>query len=168
MIITINIDNTFTNYNEAIGEYFEQNPLTEGEGFAQGIGRAYAEGLLKSLKPAPNASEVLWNLNEQGHHIRFFVNRFILHGQNHKVIAHTTEWLDKHDLPYREIFFLTTNPKIHTNIHIDADPRIINLLQNQTTVIKYNTSQNEHVKSPLNVSNWKEVETLIKQLDQGN
>lgn len=166
MIITINLDNTITEYDEKIKTYLEENPPPVGENIATTIAQGYAQGLLKTLKPAPKVSEVLWELNNQGHHIRLFVNRFILHGQNHKVIAHTAEWLDRNDIPYREIFFTTTNPLLHTHLHIDADPRIITLLKNHTTIVKYATDKNDHVEGNYTVNNWEEVLTLVDTLTQ--
>lgn len=165
MIITINLDNTITSYDDDVQAYLELNPPAPGHNVAATIAQGYAQGLLKNLKPARGASEVLWELNNQGHHIRIFVNRFILHGQNHKVIAHTAEWLDRNDIPYREIFFLTTNPLVHTHLHIDADPRIISLLKDQTTIVKYATPKNDHVEGNFTVTNWEEVLELVERLD---
>jgi len=162
MLITIAVDNTITSYTETIQKYLQTQPTEPNETFAQKIAHAYAQGILRDLKPAPGVAETLWNLNENNHQIKLIVDRFILHGQNHKVVAHTTEWLDTHDIPYREILFLAAPPTtLKTDIYIDADPRTLQKIQTNGTIIKYNQPENEHIVSAVNVNSWKEIEIYI-------
>lgn len=166
MIITITLDNVITQYDNGVNNYLQNHPSPQGENIAETISQGYAQGLLKTLQPTPGVSDALWELNEQGHHIRILVNRFILHGQNHKIIAHTAEWLDTNDIPYREIYFHTLNPHLPTDIHIDADPRTIKHLIPHTTVIKYATPQNDHVNGHHTVNNWEETLQLINTINR--
>ena len=160
MILTINIDNTITPYNQALTQALSNADQTEN--YAQQISTVYTQGFLRDLPVQPDSVQTLWNLNDQGHHIRLLVNRFIQHGQNHKVIAHTTEWLDHHDIPYREILFITKTPLLETDYLIDADPRTLKTYPHN--LIKYETPENDHIHTPLTVKTWVELENLINTL----
>lgn len=116
MIITVQLDNVIASHDLTLKKLLNTDTLT-----VDNLSRAYSEGVLKTLPVEPDAAEILWKLNDQNHHIKILVSRFIQHGLNHKIVAHTTDWLDRYDIPYREIFFINTPVKLNTDVFI-GDP----------------------------------------------
>jgi capsule biosynthesis phosphatase len=78
--------------------------------------KTYAE-----VKPLPGAAERLRELRQKGHQIIIFTARHMAtcDGNVSKVLARvgkvTLEWLEKHNIPYDEIYF----GKPNTDIFID-------------------------------------------------
>lgn len=146
MIITVDLDNTITNHDMAL------NLLLKGaEHNRENITTAYAQGFLKTLEEEPDATETLWKLSDSGYHIKLLVNRFVTSGLNHKIVAHTTDWLDRHDIPYREILFITKPIGLTSDVYITHNNPL-----NQPTLHQI-TYQNSNLELPNNVNNWKEL-----------
>lgn len=113
MIVTVQLDNVIATHDTAIKKLLNVETLT-----VKDLTTAYTEGVLKTLPVEPGAAENLWKINDKNHHVKIIVSRFIQHGLNHKIVAHTTDWLDRNDIPYREIFFINTPIKLNTDIFI--------------------------------------------------
>lgn len=113
MILTVQMDNVIATHDEPIRKYLNTTIFT-----LDNLEQAYSEGQLKTLPAEPSASEVLWKLSDEGNHIKVVVNRFIGDGLNHKIVTHTTDWLDRKDIPYREILFITQPVMFVTDVFI--------------------------------------------------
>lgn len=83
---------------------------------------AVAEGLYAGLPMMQGASEVLWELSNEGHHIRVLTKRFVKNGQHGKVVADTASWLDQMNIPYRDLAFLAKKTDLHCDVYIDDAP----------------------------------------------
>lgn len=107
------MDNVIATHDDPLRKHLNTQKLTPTN-----LSQAYTEGQLKYLPMEPDASEIIWKLSDKNHHIKIIVNRFITDGLNHKVVTHTTDWLDRHDIPYREILFITQPVPFVTDVFI--------------------------------------------------
>ena len=158
------IDYVFSNW-----KYLDGTPHpTMGEViFKENHSEAVANGLFKTLNLLdPKASEILWKLDSEGHRIRIITARFVTHGQNYKAVSHTAEWLDKQDIPYRDLLFMSDKEHVEADLFIDDSPHnLVNLLTANKQAIVYNKLYNNHVEHHLKANNWTEVYEIIHQLD---
>jgi 5'(3')-deoxyribonucleotidase len=185
MIIAIALDNVITTYTQTFQEYMAQLlnidegdiekylPSDTSPDFSNWIKvntdlyghqvQAVSKGMLKTMGKANNVSEVLWKLNDENHHIRIVTSRFMKHGQNHKVVAHTAEWLDRNDIPYRDLLFIKNRTDVKADLYIEALPKnIIKFQELKQNQIVYTQPYNKDIKVPLRVNNWNEIYNLIK------
>ena len=126
---------------------------------------AVSDGLFKKMKPIPGASQVLWNFNETGHHLRIITSRFVSHGQNAKVVADTAYWLDKNEIPYRDIMFVKRKTDVYADVYIDDSPENIQRLKKRhpkSLVIIFDATYNRKLKGP-RAQTWEEVQILVEE-----
>lgn len=93
-----------------------------GQDFITFHTEAVDRGLYAGLPMIDGASETLWKLSDEGHHIRVITKRFVKHGQNGRVVADTALWLDAVNIPYRDLAFLGKKTDLYADIYIDDAP----------------------------------------------
>lgn len=93
-----------------------------GEDFVTFHTEAVAEGLYAGLPVMQGASDALWKLNNEGHHIRVLTKRFVKNGQHGKVVADTALWLDAANIPYRDLSFIGKKTDVFADVYIDDAP----------------------------------------------
>ncbi len=121
-------------------------------------------GLYENMPMIEGASEILWKLNDFGHHLRVITSRFVKHGQNQKVVSATSYWLDKHDIPYRDLMFIRDKIDVYADIYIDDAPSNIEALRAKgRTVIVFDAPYNQHVDG-LRAYDWNDVYQIMKDL----
>ncbi len=126
---------------------------------------AVAEGLYTKLEAIEGASETLWRLNEEGHHIRIITSRFVSHGQNGKVVAETAIWLDNNRIPYRDLMFVRHKPDVYADVYVDDSPENIFAFQKRNSeVIIYDTSYNQGIEGR-RAKNWEQIYAHIQELN---
>lgn len=156
------IENIYPNpkyYNMKDWPGFEEN-------FVKYHTEAVMEGLFMNMAPIEGASEVLWRLNEEGHHIRIITSRFVKHGQNGKVISDTAYWLDKNDIPYRDIMFVRHKPDVYADVYIDDSPENLAALSTHgRQAIIFDAGYNKNLIGR-RAHNWEEVYTHIEELSR--
>jgi 5'-nucleotidase len=136
------------------------------EDFVKFHSEAVAKGLYREMDVIPKASETLWKLDSEGHHIRVITSRFVRHGQNYRVISSTGEWLDKHDIPYRDIMFVRNKMDVFADIYIDDSPENILAFQKAgRPVIIFEAPYNREMKG-LRAKNWDEVYEIISDFSR--
>lgn len=129
---------------------------------------AVNDGLFENMEAIEGASESLWKLNEQGHHLRVITSRFVSHGQNAKAISSTAFWLDKHSIPYRDIMFVKNKADVYADVYIDDSPENIHNLKAKhpdSLVIIFDTGYNKDLEGS-RATNWSEVVALIEEFAQ--
>lgn len=127
--------------------------------------QAFSKGILKTMGVADDASDVLWKLSNEGHHIRITTSRFLQHGQNHKVIAHTGEWLDRNDIPYRDLVFIHDRTEVNADVYIEALPVNIKTFEESNRQhIVFNQPYNTEIETSLRAYGWKDVYTIINRI----
>jgi len=128
--------------------------------------KAVSQGLYTRLAAIKGASETLWRLSDEGHHIRIITSRFVSHGQNGTVIAQTAKWLDKNRIPYRDLMFVRHKPDVFADVYIDDAPENIFAFQKRNhEVIIYDTLYNQHIEGR-HAKNWGQVYTHITNLNK--
>jgi len=126
---------------------------------------AVAMGLYRDMDVMPGASDTLWKLNNEGHHLRVITSRFVQHGQNFRVVSSTGEWLDKHDLPYRDIMFVRDKVDVFADVYIDDSPdNILNFQKAGRRVIIFDAPYNQGMVG-LRAYNWDDVYYYLSELN---
>jgi 5'(3')-deoxyribonucleotidase len=134
------------------------------EDFVKYHSEAVAMGLYKDMDVMEGASETLWRLNGEGDHLRVITSRFVKHGQNYKVVANTAEWLDKNDIPYRDIMFVRDKVDVFADVYIDDSPsNILNFDAAGRTVIIFDAPYNQGMAG-LRAYTWDDVYKFICEL----
>jgi 5'-nucleotidase len=124
---------------------------------------AVVAGIYTLMQPIQGASETLWKLSEEGYHLRVITSRFVKHGQNAQVIGDTATWLDKNDIPYRDIMFVKDKADVYADIYIDDSPEnVINLKRTGRKVITFDAPYNKDLEG-LRAKNWDDVYQIIRQ-----
>lgn len=125
---------------------------------------AVKNGIFANMTPIAGASYILWKLNEEGYHLRIITSRFVKHGQNAQVISDTAFWLDRNDIPYRDIMFVKDKPDVLADIYIDDSPENLTRLEAAgRKVIIFDAPYNQDLEG-YRAKNWDEVYQLIKLL----
>lgn len=128
---------------------------------------AVADGLYRDMGTYKGASETLWKLNDEGHWIRVITSRFVKHGQNHKVVSHTAEWLDKKDIPYRDLLFLQNKVDAYADVYIEDAPHNIHALTKAgRNVIVFHHEYNKNIETKMRAYNWDDVYNFIQTLSK--
>lgn len=186
VIIGVDIDNTTGNYTEAlrtsmvkkfnvpedkIMEYF---PVPKDYDFSDWKyvnndfknlhSESVADGLYEHMEVYPDASDVLWKLNDEEYHLRVITSRYVKHKQNYKVTSSSAKWLDDKNIPYRDLMFVHEKTDVYVDVLIDDSPYNIEGFQAKgIPVIIYDTPYNRHIEG-LRAHNWEEVYMLVKQI----
>ncbi len=122
---------------------------------------AVENGIFANMKPVPGASHYLWKLNEEGYHLRVITSRFVKHGQNAQVVSDTAFWLDRNDIPYRDIMFVKDKPDVYADIYIDDSPEnILRLNATGRKVIIFDAPYNKNIEG-YRAHTWQEAYDLI-------
>lgn len=135
------------------------------EDFVEYHAQAVALGLYKEMDAIGNVSEILWRLSNEGHHLRVITSRFVKSGQHSMVIGSTAIWLDKHDIPYRDIMFVRNKTDVYADIYIDdAEYNIEAYRAAGSNFLIFDAPYNKHVEGP-RVYNWDEVYEAVKTFE---
>lgn len=162
----IPVEERSTVFPEPVDYNFTNWPYVS-EDFVKFHSEAVALGLYREMKMIPKASDTLWQLDADGHHLRVITSRFVKHGQNYRVVANTAEWLDKNDIPYRDIMFVRDKVDVYADVYIDDSPEnIINLRNAGREVIIFEASYNRDLPGR-RAKNWDEVYAHITEIQAG-
>lgn len=126
---------------------------------------AVDNGLYTQIEPFEGVSDALWKLKNE-HDFRIFVitSRFVIPGQNSKVISDTGIWLDKHNIPYDDIMFTSNKVNVLADVYIDDSMHnILPLQEAGRKTIVYDRSYNRHLTGP-RAHNWEEAYQLISTM----
>lgn len=61
--------------------------------------------------PMEGSREYMWKLSDEEYYIRLVTLRLVQSWNHAKIITNTTEWLDMHNIPYREICYIGPGTK---------------------------------------------------------
>jgi 5'-nucleotidase len=139
------IDYHFSNWPEVTDNFIEMHS------------EAVDMGLYEWMDAIPNASKTLWKLNDEDYHIHFITSRFVKHKKNRIVVVSTANWLDKHNMPYRDLSFKENKTHVYADIYIDDSPSNIKAFQSQGKhVIIFDAPYNKDLEGR-RAYNWQEV-----------
>jgi len=135
--------------------------ITDYASFKKLHSEAVEYGIYRTLEAMEDVSKYTWMLSEEGHHIRVITSRFVKGGQHEKVVTDTAYWLNKVDIPYKDIIFTARKTDIFADVYIDDSPsNIISFQKAQRPYIIFDTAYNRDLEG-LRVFNWKETYDIL-------
>lgn len=138
-------------------------PIDSDEHFSQLHADAVRDGLFRSLPPFPGVSQALWRLSDAGVQIRVITHRLFVKGLHSTTAADTVMWLDRHDIPYRDLCFVARKAQVDADVYIDDAPHNIEALRSSgKRVIVFDAPYNREVAGP-RAHDWDEAFELITQ-----
>ena len=109
-------------------------------------------------------AEALWRLSDAGVRIRIVTHRLYSNWGHQVTVSDTVEWLDKNQIPYRDICFLANKSTVDANAYVeDAPHNVEQLRQAGAHVIVYDQPYNQQMEGP-RAYNWIEVEAQVVDL----
>jgi 5'(3')-deoxyribonucleotidase len=118
--------------------------------------------LFRDLPPVRGASLALRRLWAREHvRIRIITHRLYFEFFHRVAVAQTIEWLDRHDFPYWDLWFMRDKAAVGADLYIeDSAPNVEALRAAGKKVIAFITSSN-HQLGPPRTDNWEEVELMV-------
>jgi 5'(3')-deoxyribonucleotidase len=95
--------------------------------------------------------------------IRIITHRLYIHWFHKEAIRQTTEWLERHGIPYWDLCFMRDKAAVGADLYLEDSPENIEALRatgHETIVV--GNSTNRHVPAP-RAENWVEVEALVRK-----
>jgi 5'-nucleotidase len=120
--------------------------------------------MFRNMPAIDGVSETLWRLSDAGVWIRIITHRIFINGGHKVAIADTVEWLDIHNIPYRDLCFLGHKPQVEADCYIDDGPHNVDALRAAGNhVIVFDQPYNRHLAGP-RATTWAEVEEQVTAL----
>lgn len=92
----------------------------------KGVASGAIWGTNRPTKPIEGAREFMWKLSDDEYFIRIVTLRLVQSWNHAKIITNTVQWLDRENIPYREISFIgpgTEKSDFHADFAIDDRPK---------------------------------------------
>ena len=119
--------------------------------------------IFRTAPPIEGAPFQLRRLSRLGVHIRIITHRLFVGGLHGKAVTQTAAWLEKHDIPYKDLCFVADKTSINANLYIDDSPENIEAFaQKGMPCIVFENPTNRHIPGPLRASTWEEVYALVE------
>ncbi len=119
-------------------------------------------GIFKNADPIALAPFTLRRLSRLGVHIRIITHRLYVGGLHGESVTQTAEWLEKHDVPYRDLCFVEDKLSINADLYIDDSPKNIEAYRAEgRPCIIFDNPTNRHLGDELRARDWDEVYQLV-------
>lgn len=119
------------------------------------------DGMFRSMPVMDGAVESLWRLSDADVHIRVITHRFISKGLHHTTASDTVAWLDRHNIPYRDLCFVSRKAQVDADIYIDDAPHNVENLRNAgKDVIIFDAPYNRAIPGK-RARSWAEASALV-------
>lgn len=133
------------------------------EDFIKTHGEAVDDGIYERLELLPDSIKTLWDLSNSGYQLNIITSRFILPGQNQKVVKQTVQALDDNRIPYSNISFLSNKVLQAADAYIDDSPKnVANLTAADRFVIRRNMAYNQGVQAAAQADTWVEIREILR------
>lgn len=130
--------------------------------FVDSHANAVEQGLYTALRMIEGANDTLWKLSDEGHHIRIITSRFVKNRQHHTVITQTSQWLEDHDIPFKDLMFVANKTDVYADVYIDDAPYNLEAFQQAgKDYIIFDTSYNQEIEG-VRAKDWEEVYSHIQ------
>ncbi len=117
-----------------------------------------------NMSPIKGVSEALWELSNKDIWIRIISHRLLIHGSYQKVANDTALWLDKNNIPYRELCLVGHKTSVGADLYIEDSPiHIKEYKKLGKDVIIFSQSHNKDIEG-LRADTWKEAKEIILKL----
>ncbi|MCQ3805675.1 MAG: hypothetical protein OXB92_01565 [Acidimicrobiaceae bacterium] len=125
---------------------------------------AVTEGrMFRDLEVIEGAAEALWRLSDAGVWIRIITHRLYVNWGHQVAAGDTVDWLDRVEIPYRDLCFLGAKPEVEADLYIDDAPHNVEALRAAgNEVIIFDQYYNRHLDG-LRATNWTEAEEIVLQ-----
>ena len=126
---------------------------------------AVIEGrIMADLEPIDGASPSLWRLSDAGGWIRIVTHRLYVNWGHSVAAGDTVDWLDRHQIPYRDLCFLGEKAEVGCDAYIDDGPHNIESLRAAgKTAIVFDQPYNRSLPGP-RAHSWAEAEEMVYDL----
>jgi 5'(3')-deoxyribonucleotidase len=122
---------------------------------------AVLNGMFRKMPMIPGASEQLWRLSDEEVYIRIITHRLCINGHHGKAAGDTVHWLEKNNIPFRDLCFVADKPQVGADVYVDDAPHnIAKLRAAGGYAIVFDADYNRHVEGP-RARNWEEAAELI-------
>lgn len=127
---------------------------------------AVKDGLFRGLQPMTGVQQALWTLSDNDVYIRIVTHRLLGKGMHQLAAADTIAWLDRHDLPYRDLCFMGEKAQVEADVYIDDAPHnILSLRASGAEAIVFDAPYNQHLEGPRAYS-WDEACEMVLERQQ--
>lgn len=117
--------------------------------------------LFDTMPVIDGASEALWRLSDAGVWIRVITHRLVVNFAHAAAVADTVTWLDKANIPYRDICFIGDKPQVGADLYVDDAPHNVHALRaGGSQVVIYDQPYNRHLGGE-RAANWQELEAIV-------
>lgn len=120
--------------------------------------------LFRNAPVIPGAAYHLRRLSRLSVHIRIITHRLYVGGLHGPTVAQTAEWLERHDIPYRDLCFVADKTSINAHLYIDDSPKNIRAFSDAgRPCIVFSNPTNRELQVPLRAENWEDVYELVRR-----
>lgn len=120
--------------------------------------------IMRDMEMIEGCADALWRLSDAGAWIRLVTHRIYTNWGHNVVVRDTSEWLDKHQVPYRDLCFLSAKASVASHAAIDDAPhQVLKLREAGRHVIVFDAPHNQEVEGP-RAYGWAEVEAQVMTL----
>ena len=135
--------------------------IADRDEFLQLHGLAVTNGLFLGMEAMEGVSEALWHLSDNDVWNRIITHRLGLKGSHQLIAGDTLAWLEREDIPYRDLCFLGDKPQVDADVYVeDAPHNVENLKRQGKDVIIFDQPYNRHIDG-FRAHNWSEVVDLL-------
>lgn len=189
LILGLDLDGVVFDYIKAVRQYFSKSlgvdpkslkdphkwsfvesgwPIKDENHFVDLHCGAVAQGMFAQMETLPGASQTLWELSDAGVYIRVVTHRLIRGGMHAASAGDTVQGLERANIPYKDLTFVTYKPDVGADVYIDDAPHNIEQLRAAGKhAIVFDQPYNQHVSAP-RARNWDEAYDLIGTFAQAN
>lgn len=118
--------------------------------------------IFRNAPPLPGAPFHLRRLSRLGVHIRIITHRLFVGGLHGKAVTQTAAWLEKHDIPYRDLCLVADKTSINADLYIDDSPSNIKAFKESgRPCIVFDNPTNRHIDAEIRARTWEEVYQIV-------
>lgn len=120
--------------------------------------------LFATLPPVSGAPAALRRLDTLPElRIRIITHRLYIHWFHKKAIRQTTDWLERHGIPYWDLCFMRDKAAVGADLYLEDSPANIRALRDSghETIVVVNSTNRD--LPPPRAKSWTEVEALVRE-----
>jgi 5'-nucleotidase len=137
-------------------------PVEDLEHYLELHANAVRDGMFRAMSAMEGARAALWDLSNQGVHIRVITHRLIGKELHQQAATDTVAWLDRHNIPYRDLCFVSTKSHVDANVYIDDAPHNISSLADAgKDIIIFDASYNRKISEPGGTPDYSHLTRVI-------
>ncbi|KKL75007.1 hypothetical protein LCGC14_2059230 [marine sediment metagenome] len=117
--------------------------------------------MFTTMKPMPNAPQVLRRLSEKNVLIRIITNRLCIKNYHVEAVTQTVKWLEHNGIPYWDLCFIKDKTTVDADLYLeDAPHNVKRMWEAGREVLCFRNVTNEGIKDNV-VHDWLEIEREV-------